>query len=514
MSQGAGEGLGSGLLEELVRAFGRDRVLTDPEDLYVYSHYGGFATRRLRNPIAVLRLNSESERKELVKLAETRGIRILRNDSIGLEVSTEDNSSPLVIIDARMPMGADSLPWRLTELEKAMVEGKRARRGSLSFLHWLTASLKTGDGYQIHTQPDCDNGFCVIQPFFDSVETFSSKGRLLLCKGLSRGEIAPTARLVDSLFSCTACGQCYDQLTQTDLEINNAIVRTRNEIVKSGMGPKQCRALYDNIEGEGNPMGMPAEDRALWFEELRDERPFAGNEVLYWAGCSTAYRLPGVVEATANVLTGADVDFGIIGEGEGCCGLILYLIGFWDEARNNAYRIIEKLRNLDVRLLATSCAGCYYAFSRVYPILGVHPPFNVVHTSQLIEALVLNDRLRPGKMRGRYIWHDPCDLGRHCGVYEPPRNVLKSIAGFELVELPLSRRHTLCCGAGGGLWMYNASLAERIAHSKVSGELSAPDIDGVVTGCPACILNLRFAALSLQKNMNIYDLSEIVEKSL
>jgi len=117
-------------------------------------------------------------------------------------------------------------------------------------------------------------------------------------------------------------------------------------------------------------------------------------------------------------------------------------------------------------------------------------------------------------MKGGFLWHDPCDLGRHCGVYEPPRNVLRAIPGLELRELPLNREHAICCGGGGGLMMYDIDLSNRMAGSKFVDEISPLGIDGVVTGCPACILSLRNAARSAGKEIAVYDLSEIVDSCI
>jgi Fe-S oxidoreductase len=499
------------LLEEISKAFSPGKVLTDPVDLYVYSFHGEFATRRRETPIAVLRRLSEGEEKELEVLAKSSGIRIIRND-----VSEEDGlrrvGTPTVILDSREPFTPSTLQERLAELEGNLSEGKQRLRGASSFTDWFVSSLKMKDGYRIGERPGCDDGFCAVQPFLDGVETFSSKGRLLLTRGLLKGELEPTERLVDAVYTCTACGQCYDQLGSTGLEVNNAIVRGRHEIVKSGMGPRQCDLLSRNVREEGNPLGMPAEDRTLWHEELAEEFPFGGNETLYWAGCSTSYRLPGIIEATANVLQGAGLDFGLLGEKEGCCGLILYLLGLWDEARGNALETSSKLADLGAKRLVTSCAGCYYAFTRVYQTLDVSFPLEVLHTSQLLRSLIREDRLQLGGLKGNFMWHDPCDLGRHCHVYEAPRKILTAIPGLELAELPLNREHALCCGGGGGLMMYDLGLSEKVAHSKIMEEIVPLGIDGVVTGCPACILSLRNAAKTLGWEIEIYDLSEIVDR--
>jgi len=510
-----GPKLPSSFLEELKRTFGPESVLTDIEDLYVYSFHGEFCIRRRSIPSAVLRLHSESEEKELMKLARTRGVKAIRNDGSSQGLEPVEESVPVLLMDVRGSLEGDALRRRLSELEEITACKKKEMKAAPSRLHWFTSSMKGRDGYRIHDCPDCDDGYCVVQPFFDGVETWSSKGRLLLTRGLFRGELEAKEKLIDSMYNCTACGQCYDQISATGLEMNNAIIQARNEIVKRGAGPKASRVLAGNILEQGNPLGMAAEDRSLWFEDFIDEFPFESNDVLYWAGCSPSYRIPNAVESMVKVLERAEVDFGILGDREGCCGLILYLLGLWDEARENALRTSETIKESGARTLVTGCAGCYYAFKRIYPEnLNICLPLEVLHTSQLLESLVIDNVLNLRRAKIKVAWHDPCDLGRHCAVYEAPRNVLRAIPGLQLKEMPLNREHAMCCGAGGGLWMYNQELAEKVAHAKMAEEIRSTEVDGVVTGCPTCILNLRYASKSLDSEIPVFDLAEFVSQRL
>jgi Fe-S oxidoreductase len=502
------------LLEELADAFGSGRVLTDVEDLYVYSHDGAFGTRSHEFPVAILRLEDRNEERAFLGFVSRYGVQLVMDnwDENGRE--SDDGDRPILFVDTKSSINTDTLKERLSELRRCHLEGKLALKEPRPLPHWFVSSLKINDGYRISERAKVDKGFCVVQSYFDGIETYSSKGRLLLSKGLLSGELKVSERLVDSMFSCTACGQCYDQLGRGDLEINSAIIRARHEISKAGKGPGVCRVALRNILEEGNPMGMPAEDRIIWWEGLWKEHAFGGNDFLYWPGCTTAYRLPGVVEATASVFGEAGLDFGLLGNQKLCCGLVLYLNGQWDEAGENARKLCVGLREDGVRRLLTSCAGCYYMFTRVYPILGVQPPFSVLHTSQAMEGLIVRDRLNLKEVKGKFAWHDPCDLGRHSGVFDPPRNVLRAIPGLELEEPHLNREHTVCCGAGGGLWMYDSGLAERMARSKLEDDLLPLGVDGIVTGCPACILSLRDAMRTLQLDKEVLDLAEVVAYGL
>jgi Fe-S oxidoreductase len=504
------EALRRNLTEWLLMEFGSDKVLIDPEDLYVYSFYGEFASKRHANLVAVLRRLSKDEESRLNKIANASKVRIIRTDEAG----QGELKDPVLFVDSRTPPSRESLADRIRLLEQAETEGKRRLKESTSLPARLVSSLRMTDGFRLRGLDDPDNGYCIMQPHYDGVETYSSKGRLLFSRGLLEGELPVTKKLADSLYTCTSCGQCYSQLSLGGFEINNAIVRARNEVIRNGMIPKQAKPIVDSIMGEGNSLGMSAEDRAMWYEELADERPHKGNDVLYWPGCSTSYRLPRIVESTASVMEEAELDFGMLGEDEGCCGLVLYLLGLWDEAAENAARTIESLRRSGGKRLVTGCAGCYYAFTKVYRRLNVDSPFEVHHTSQMMESLLNEGGLDLEEQKGRYVWHDPCDLGRHCGVYEPPRNVLNAISDLELVEPPLQREHTLCCGGGGGLMVYDEGLAGKVAHQKLLEDLSPLKVEGVVTGCPACILSMRNASRVLEMDIQVLDLAEVVSRSL
>jgi len=473
------------LLARLVEALGADKVLAEPEDLYVYSRMGAFGVEETRPPVTVLRL-SESEARGLGSLVDGAA------QVVALGEEAEPSPLPTLVVDQTEPTSLEELERSLSEITRSRKETLKQSKESRSVTLQASAHLQSLDGYRLGERMADGSGFCVVQRFMGGHETFSAKGRLLLSRGLSRGELSATPRLVEAMYSCTACGQCYDQHSPGTLDMNNAIVKTRHLIAKQGKAPKICGRLLANMEAEGNPMGLPGEDRTLWYEDV-----------------TTSYRLPELVEATAEVLGAAGADFGVLGEEERCCGLILYLMGFWEEARRNAEMVAEALSALSPRVLVTSCAGCYYAFKRVYPQLGVKLPVKVLHTSMLFDGLIREGRLPLRGMEGRFTWHDPCDLGRHCGVYEPPRRVLSAVPGLSVVEPSLSREHAVCCGAGGGLWAIDEGLTGDVARQKVEEAIPA-GVDGVVTGCPTCLLNLREAAARWRPGLRVYDLGELL----
>lgn len=493
------------LINLLKSQFGEDNVLTSLEHLYVYSHTGEFGIKKQDQPQAVLRIKTDEEYRILDKLLNGTESQVIQNDEI--EKTHFDPTKPFILVDVQKPIGIDDLLNSLVDLARSKEEQKASLKKVSSLHEWFSTTIQGKEGFRVGD----DRGFCVVQSYFDGVQTYSSKGRLLLARGLLNGELENSPLLSDSIFSCTACGQCYDQYSSETFEINNALLKTRNEIVERNGVLKKFQNILENIKANGNPQGFSAEDRTLWFEEQAERFPYRDNEILYWAGCTTSYRLPEIVDATTSVMDKIGLDFGILGGNEGCCGLILYLSGQWREAMENTNKVLKTVG--DAETLVTSCAGCFYMFSRIYASLGVDIPFNVLHTSQLLDQTIKKNNLELSPFEGNYMWHDPCDLGRHCQVYNPPRNVLKSIPDLNLFEHPLTMEHTVCCGAGGGLWTYNEELTEQVSHQKIM-ETVPTSLDGIITGCPTCLLSMRNTARTLRPGLKLFDLAEVVDPCL
>jgi Fe-S oxidoreductase len=495
------------IVGKLVDILGKENVLTSVEDRYVYSHTGVFGTEKIESPIAVILSNTHIEK--ILELTNEYNINIILSSD---EKKVVTKNEPYLIIDDRKLLNSQDLRQTLFDLKEIAKQKKQALRKNTSLKKWFTDYLTTNEGYRLYDRIGDEKDFCVVQSFFSGIETYSAKGRLLVSKGIINNELESSDKVIDILYSCTSCGQCYDQLGESTLELNNAIVSARKEIIELGWEPNHCKISLDNIQRNGNPLGMSEEDRIILWEEVEEQFPYQNNDVIYWPGCTTAYRLPEIIEATSELLNRGNVDFGLLGENEKCCGLVLYLNGQWDEAIENAKSIIEVIGPSET--LVTSCAGCFFTFSKVFPRMGVDVPLKILHTSQVFDNLIKDKRLILKGFEEKVVWHDPCDLGRHSGVYKAPRKVLEAVPELEVVCSPLSREHTLCCGGGGGLMSYDINLAEKVADMKFEDDFSLLKVESIVTGCPACILNLRSAARRRYPDIKIRDLSELLVDAL
>jgi Fe-S oxidoreductase len=220
-----------------------------------------------------------------------------------------------------------------------------------------------------------------------------------------------------------------------------------------------------------------------------------------------------VARATAAILQKAGVDFGILGPKESCCGESIRKTGneavFKSLARDNIKAFIDA----GVTRILVSSPHCYHAFENEYPELKVH--FDVVHVSQYVAELIEAGRLELPTVLGKKVtYHDPCYLGRHNGIYDPPRELLKKI-GAELTEMADHRENSLCCGGGGGrIWM-DTPKGERFADLRLA-QAKETGAEVLVTSCPYCISNFEEARLSLDEDhpLVVRDLTELIQEAL
>jgi len=506
--------LKSEVINELKKIVGASRVLTDIEDLCVYSFQGPLGARSGPQPNAVVKVHSEEESHKVIELAESERIAIVCRD----KTTSQMMKDPWIMLDLTSPKDISSL--RVSLQKHAQKPEVSTREPSMNSFSALKIALSNQILHQkcrkceLASGAAC-SGFCEVAPFFDWNETWSAKGRTLLAKGLFDGGVRLTKKLVDVIFTCTTCGQCYSPCTLEQLDMDRCITFARREIVRRGMLPECFRDLGILILEQGSPIRMPLRKRARtwWFSRLDETPKQRSGKVLYWIGCLAAYRFPNIATATINVLRKGDADFMTLGNEEGCCGLPLYQSGLWNEAKENAVKTARKLEESGAKMLVTGCAGCYYAFKKVYPeIFGVKMTLEVLHVSQLMEQMISEGNLSFTKLRIKATYHDPCDLGRHCGVYEPPRNVIRSIPDVKFIDMKLNRSHGPCCGGGGGLWTFNPDLARSIAYSHLFEEALPLNVEAIITACPMCYMNLKYTSRIKKVNLQVYDLAEIAEK--
>ena len=229
-------------------------------------------------------------------------------------------------------------------------------------------------------------------------------------------------------------------------------------------------------------------------------------------GCLPSYLDMKIVPSLINGLNVAEVDFTTLSTEESCCGLPLFLMGS-NELGSRAEKLMEKMMATGAREPVTPCAGCYKAFKNLYPNTGDFG-LEVYHSVQYFDKLLNEQRIKfVREYKKKVTYHDPCDLGRACKIFEAPRHILKEIPGLEYVEMARNRTDSRCCGGGGGLQAYNPEMAVNMAVGRVKDAL-ALGAELIVSACPACKDNLRKGVLAIPKQergkIKIIDMNEIV----
>jgi heterodisulfide reductase subunit D len=239
-------------------------------------------------------------------------------------------------------------------------------------------------------------------------------------------------------------------------------------------------------------------------------------EVLYWVGCTASYRVKETARATIDILQKAGVNYTLLGMAEGCCGSVLLRTGQNVSVEKEiAEANVEKIVATGAKTLVTSCAGCYRTFHEDYKSIIGKLPFEVLHISEYLERLINEGKVRfMTELPMKVTYHDPCHLGRHVGVYEPPRNVIKRIPGVTLTEMAKNREESRCCGAGGGLRSAYRELSIRIAADRLESDALPTGAEALVTPCPFCVLNFKDAVNTYGAKIEIIDLVELVSKAL
>lgn len=326
--------------------------------------------------------------------------------------------------------------------------------------------------------------------------------------------------LASKSYECTICGQCKT-VCPAHLDTISMWENMREFLVANNLAPLPAHEqIIKSIENYDNPWMQPRTQRSRWSKKIDNEIKIKDSlkdkpEVLYFVGCTAAYD-PNIREMalnTARVLSHAKVDFGTLGNDEGCCGSTLLRTGLVESAKRTAQRNIDRFEKASPSIIVTSCAGCFKTIRQDYPRIG-RLSVKTVHITQMVTELIESGKLKPEKaVDVKVTYHDPCHLGRHNGIYDEPRKILESIPGVKLVEMQRTRDEARCCGAGGGVKTAFPELSQKIADLRVKdAEETGADI--LVTSCPFCYQSLQSSIESRGSNLRMMDILEMLAHSI
>lgn len=322
-------------------------------------------------------------------------------------------------------------------------------------------------------------------------------------KGLAKAQV----------YSCPSCGLCIDACPMGVLKGNirdttvylNRQIRRNNESRIEEISDKcllcgKCTAVCPvGVEGDKLRIAQRSIRRYNFGpdysnidvqNEIRRCNKFVNSnnnyvslpdshKVLYFAGCMTALT-PAIMQATESILKKSGTEYEVMDRDGGiCCGRPMFMAGRLEEAREMVRKNTEIILGSGADTLLLSCPICYRIFREEYSLPGIR----VIHHTEFMDELISEGKLKVRKGSTRYVFHDPCELGRGCGVYEQPRSVL-SAAG-ELVEAAKNRRESICCGGSLGSLTLGFDKRKAMTENAVANLMSESP-DEIVTACPLC----------------------------
>ncbi len=340
-------------------------------------------------------------------------------------------------------------------------------------------------------------GFCqAVCPVYGATlrPGLNARGKMLLLKEVMDGNLPLDDQLIESLFQCTTCASCFKNCP-SGVEVPEIIKQVRKDMVGIGSCHPAFEGMHKVLQSHTN---IYAEKEPEDFDRERNKQA----ECVYFIGCVGSYRED---EATLEILDLLDrlkVDFTLIDEV--CCSGVLEDVGYEinpDLARRN----MDLIRNTGAKTVITGCPYCFRTFNGRPEYRGLKDAgVQTVHLTQFLQDFEF-----PVQTDKKVTYHDPCDLGRHCGIYEEPRKTIAKIAP-DFVEMPDSRENALCCGAGGGVRGAFAKNSIAMARRRLE-QVEKTGAEIVLTECNSCVHNLTNAKLRKQK-FKIYNTTQFINQ--
>jgi heterodisulfide reductase subunit D len=314
-------------------------------------------------------------------------------------------------------------------------------------------------------------------------------------------------------YLCTLCGRC-SIVCPSFINTKGTRIATRRFMIEKGQYPASMDRLSETLDKTHNIIGEPSEDRAMWVQALpevpKDMFQKEKARLVYFTGCVASYfpmvkRIP---QSFVQILGKAEVDFTLLGGEEWCCGFPLIAAGMKEKAealiKHNLQKVIEK----GAEKVVFACPSCYHTWKE-----ECKDEIEILHSTQFIKELIEEGKIRFKEKKVKVTYHDPCDLGRASGIYDAPRDILKSIPGVELVEMNGNREECKCCGGGGNLEMVRPELSAALAQAKIE-EIKATGAEMVITACQQCIRTILGTARKKKIPIVVMDIIEFVLKNM
>ena len=340
-------------------------------------------------------------------------------------------------------------------------------------------------------------GFCqAVCPVYGATlrPGLNARGKMLLLKEVMDGNLPLDDQLIESLFQCTTCASCFKNCP-SGVEVPEIIKQARKDMVNMGSCHPAFEGMHKVLQSHTNIYG---EDEPEDFERERN----TSAEYVYFIGCVGSYREDEATLEALDLLDRLEVDYTLIDEV--CCSGVLEDVGYdinGDLARKN----MDLILGTGAKTVITGCPYCFRTFNNKPQYKELKDKgIRIIHITQFLQDFDFSVQTHK-----RVTYHDPCDLGRHCGIYKEPRNTIAKIAP-NFVEMPDNREGALCCGAGGGVRGAFAKNSIAMARRRLA-QAEEVGAEIILTECNSCVHNLANAKLRKQK-FKIYNTTQFINR--
>ena len=300
--------------------------------------------------------------------------------------------------------------------------------------------------------------------------------------------------LSKELFSCLTCYTCQQECP-SDIDFPIFVRKARS--MAQDNGQHGVCAHSGQLQSLARLMTSPAikQKRLEWLS--KEYRVSENSDVLLWVGCAPyfapifediEFNALDITKASLKTLNSLGIEPKLL-PNEKCCGHDALWTGDIETFKKLAEYNAAQIKEAGVKKIVFSCPEGYRTFKLDYPNY-VDLGCEVQHISEFLAERIEQNGLKFKEIKKKVTYQDPCRLGRHLGVYEAPRKVLKSIPGIELVEMAHSGLESICCGTSAftNCDSYSNMLrAERLCEAAETGA------ELLITACPKCQTHFRCA---------------------
>lgn len=359
--------------------------------------------------------------------------------------------------------------------------------------------------------------FFVCMPFSRYMHIFTEVVLILLRKLGAKSSENLNGYSRVQLNACSRCGICIDacqmgfaaginHIQPVNFVADVRYMRLSAEVLNNCLMCDRCvDACPVGVEStliRQQIRNKTSEAGKLYYAYDKSEKPAVQYNVIYFAGCMT-HLTPTIIQSMKKIFEHVNEQYWFMDENRGlCCGRPLRLQGFLQQADELVLKNKELIVSSGAKILVTSCPICYKTFKDNYLMKGI----KVLHHTEYIDLLLSSGRLKVEQSDMKIVYHDPCELGRGCNIYDEPRRVLQSIG--DLKKIKFDKNQAYCCGNTLGNTLLS-SEKQNIVRETALNMLIQPNPDVLVTACPLCKKTFANA-----NRIKVKDMAEIVAENL